>query len=214
MKINIGYFADGPWSHYAFEKLVEDDGITFSFICVRFDTIDSTLKEYCEKYKIDYLKDKNINSPSFLSKISEYKCDLFISLSFNQIFKKEIINIPTLKTINCHAGKLPFYRGRNVLNWVLINDENEFGITIHFIDEGIDSGNIVAQRKFPTSWEDTGKTIYEKSPQIGYLEGFGGVLYRRKFFDFDILNYYKEYHILLMNHWIGVRFNKSVSYNL
>ena len=36
------------------------------------------------------------------------------------------------------------------------------------------------------------KTIYEKSPQIGYLEGFGGVLYRRKFFDFDILNYYKK----------------------
>ena len=64
-------------------------------------------------------------------------------MSFNQILKKKIINLPHLKTINCHAGKLPFYRGRNVLNRVLINDENEFGITIHYIDEGIDTGDIV-----------------------------------------------------------------------
>ena len=41
--------------------------------------------------------------------------------------------------LNCHAGALPFYRGRNILNWALINDEKEFGVTVHFIDEGIDN---------------------------------------------------------------------------
>jgi methionyl-tRNA formyltransferase len=64
-------------------------------------------------------------------------------MSFNQIFKSEIINLPRLKTINCHAGKLPFYRSRNILNWVLINDEKEFGITVHYVDEGIDTGDII-----------------------------------------------------------------------
>ena len=58
-------------------------------------------------------------------------------------------NMPPLKTINCHAGKLPFYRGRNILNWVLINDEREFGITVHYVDEGIDTGDIILQRVFP-----------------------------------------------------------------
>ena len=132
-KLNIGYFADGPWSHKAFNKLIDDNEISISFVCVRFDTQDSTLKQYCKKYKIDYLKDKNINSTEFIDKISKYHCNLFISMSFNQIFKNEIINLTNYKIINCHAGKLPFYRGRNILNWALINDESEFGITVHYV---------------------------------------------------------------------------------
>lgn len=84
-------------------------------------------------------------------------------MSFNQIFKKDIINIPKYKTINCHAGKLPFYRGRNVLNWVLINDEKEFGITVHFVDEGIDTGDIILQRTFIITDRDDYSTLLEKS---------------------------------------------------
>ena len=124
-KMKIGYFADGPWSYRAFELLIEESDLIIGFICVRFDTKDETLKKYCTKYKIDYLKDQNINNKEFLDKAAAYNCDLFVSMSFNQIFKKTIINLPRLGTINCHAGKLPFYRGRNILNWVLINDEKE-----------------------------------------------------------------------------------------
>jgi len=154
MKLNIGYFADGPWSHIAFDKLIEDNEILISFICVRFDTNDETLKNYCKKYNIKYLKHENINSEDFINQISLFECDLFVSMSFNQIFKQEIINLPKLKTINCHAGKLPFYRGRNILNWALINDEKEFGITVHYIDEGIDTGDIILQRTYPINDED------------------------------------------------------------
>lgn len=165
-KLNIGYFADGTWSHKAFEKLINDNDILISFICVRFDTKDETLKAYCKKYNIDYLKHENINSKEFLSIVTEYKCDLFVSMSFNQIFKSEIINLPKHKTINCHAGKLPFYRGRNILNWALINDEKEFGITVHFIDEGIDTGDIILQRTFPITDADDYSTLLE----IAYVE--------------------------------------------
>ena len=49
---------------------------------------------------------------------------------------------------------LPFYRGRNILNWVLINDESEFGITVHHVDEGIDTGDIIIQKAFPISEKD------------------------------------------------------------
>ena len=147
----------------AFEKLIKDNSIKIEFICVRYDTKDETLKNYCEKYNIDYLKHKNINSKEFLEKIKQYNCDLFVSMSFNQIFKKEIINIPRLKAINCHAGKLPFYRGRNVLNWVLINDEKEFGITVHYIDEGIDTGDIIMQRIYPIIDEDNYNALLEKA---------------------------------------------------
>lgn len=163
MKLNIGYFADGPWSHKAFEKIIKNKDITVSFICVRFDTKDETLKNYSSKYNIDYLKHENINSNEFISTVSKYNCNLFVSMSFNQIFKKEIINIPEHKTINCHAGKLPFYRGRNILNWALINDEKEFGITVHYIDEGIDTGDIILQRCFDITDKDDYNTLLEKS---------------------------------------------------
>lgn len=166
MKLTIGYFADGPWSHEAFKKIIEDNEITISFICVRFDTSDTTLKEFAKKYGIEYLKHKNVNAPEFIAQLKTYKCDLFVSMSFNQIFKHEIINIPKLKTINCHAGKLPFYRGRNILNWALINDEREFGITVHFIDEGIDTGDIVLQRTYPIGEADDYATLL----QVAYHE--------------------------------------------
>ena len=64
--------------------------------------------------------------PKNSKKISHINCDLYVSMSFDQIFKKRILSLPSLGIINCHAGNLPFYRGRNILNWVLINDEKEF----------------------------------------------------------------------------------------
>ena len=84
-------------------------------------------------------------------------------MSFNQIFKERIIKYPRLKTINCHAGKLPFYRGRIVLNWVLINDATEFGITVHYVDSGIDTGDIIAQKIIPISDDDDYSTLLEKA---------------------------------------------------
>ena len=84
-------------------------------------------------------------------------------MSFNQIFRKDIINLTPIGIINCHAGKLPFYRGRNILNWVLINDEKEFGITVHFVDEGIDTGDIILQKTFPITDLDSYKTLLNTS---------------------------------------------------
>lgn len=160
-KIKIGYFADGPWSHRAFEKIINDDSIKVEFIVPRSDSSDNTLFGYANNYQIPYHKGIKVNSNEFYELASSYNCDLFVSMSFNQIFRQRIINLPKLKTINCHAGKLPFYRGRNILNWALINDENEFGITVHYVDEGIDTGDIILQRTFPINDSDSYKSLLE-----------------------------------------------------
>ena len=73
--------------------------------------------------------------------------------------------MPRLKTINCHAGKLPFYRGRNILNWALINDEKEFGVTVLYMDEGIDTGDIVLQKTFPITEMDDYSTLLNRAYQ-------------------------------------------------
>ena len=172
-KMKIGYFADGPWSHKAFKKIIADSELKIEFICVRFDTKDDTLKKYCSDYEIDYLMDKNINSKEFIEVIAQYNCDLFVSMSFNQIFRNTILNMPRLKTINCHAGKLPFYRGRNILNWALINDEKEFGVTIHYMDDGIDTGDIILQKSFPITDSDNYSTLLVRA-----YEGCALLLYK------------------------------------
>lgn len=165
-KLKIGYFADGPWSHLAFERLIQDETISIEFIVPRSDTSDQTLKNFSEKYNIDYLYPVKINTPEFIEKAKSYNCDLFVSMSFNQIFRAAIIDVPELGVINCHAGKLPFYRGRNILNWALINDEKSFGITVHYVDEGIDTGDIIKQYDYPISETDDYNSLLE----IAYVE--------------------------------------------
>ena len=161
--IKIGYFADGKWSHEAFNKIINDSDLSFGFVCVRYGSTDDTLRQLCYSNNIPLLKVANVNSPEFIIIVKEYDCDIFVSMSFDQIFKESLINIPRYKTINCHAGKLPFYRGRNVLNWALINDEPEFGITVHFVDSGVDTGDIIDQIILPISDQDDYCSLLERS---------------------------------------------------
>lgn len=167
--INIGYFGDGPWAHEAFMRLVADETLHICFVTVRWDDRDPKLIKLAEDYGIPVELTENVNSEEFLDRIDKYKADLFVSMSFNQIFKDNAINYPPLKTINCHAGMLPFYRGRNILNWALINDEKVFGITVHYVDTGIDTGDIILQRAYPITDEDDYSTLLNRA-YIGCAE--------------------------------------------
>ena len=146
--MNIGYFADGPWSHEAIKIICAIEGVSISFIVPRYDTQDPILKQFALKLGVPFIPCENVNSSEFLNNIEKYQADLFISMSFNQILKSKIISMPRLGFINCHAGALPFYRGRNPLHWALINGECDFGITVHYVDEGIDTGDIIEQQLF------------------------------------------------------------------
>jgi methionyl-tRNA formyltransferase len=161
--MKIGFFGDGPWSHLALEKLLFDSSLKVMFICARFENPDESLEKTARKIKIPFLVHSDVNSEPFIDGITQFDCDLFVSMSFNQIFGKKIRTVPKVGIINCHAGKLPFYRGRNILNWALINDEKEFGITVHFVDDGIDTGDIILQRVFPIVDEDSYQTLLNRS---------------------------------------------------
>lgn len=159
----IGYFADGAWAHQALDRFLHDPSIRVAFICARSGHPDPFLRKQAEAHGIDFFAHEQVKSDAFYEKVTHYRCDLFVSMSFDQIFDKRLIDLPRLQTINCHAGALPRYRGRNVLNWVLINDEKEFGITVHHVDEGIDTGDILAQRTFPITDDDTYATLLERA---------------------------------------------------
>jgi methionyl-tRNA formyltransferase len=161
--MKIGYFADGPWSHLALEKIVQDGRFELAFIVPRFDTQDPILAAWAERLAIDFLPLQDVNATASLETLARYEADIFVSMSFNQILKRPIIDLAPQGFINCHAGALPYYRGRNILNWALINDANEFGVTVHYVDEGIDTGDIIAQTRSPICDSDTYATLLARA---------------------------------------------------
>lgn len=162
-KLKVGYFADGPWSHTALETLLQRGLCDIAFIVPRFDTQDPVLKQYAERLSVPFIPQENVNAPEFITQLKGYGADLFVSMSFNQILRKAIIGAAPLGFINCHAGALPFYRGRNPLNWALINDESYFGVTAHYVDEGIDTGDIIVQHKVDILEQDDYSSLLEKA---------------------------------------------------
>jgi len=164
--VKIGYFADGPWSHEAIKKIVADERFEIAFIVPRYDCQDPVLKEWAETLGIDFLPIQNVNQQDAIDELMAYEADLFVSMSFNQILKKDILQAAPRGFINCHAGALPFYRGRNILNWVLINDEKEFGVTVHYIDEGIDTGDIIRQRMLSITDLDDYSTLLDTAIDV------------------------------------------------
>ena len=161
--MKIGYFADGEWSHKALNLILQEPSFEIQFIVARYDSPDPVLKKYTEDLGIEFLTDENVNLPIFIKLITEYQPDLLVSMSFNQILKSKLINLAPKGFINCHAGALPFYRGRNILNWVLINGESEFGVTVHYIDEGIDTGDIILQKKSAIDEQDDYRSLLKKA---------------------------------------------------
>jgi UDP-4-amino-4-deoxy-L-arabinose formyltransferase/UDP-glucuronic acid dehydrogenase (UDP-4-keto-hexauronic acid decarboxylating) len=88
-----------------------------------------------------------------LNDIPDMKCDWGFSVRFNSIVKPEIISSFSKHIINIHGGPLPYYRGQYCANWAIIDGRDEFGITAHLIDAGIDTGDVVK-----TVWWGINKT--------------------------------------------------------
>lgn len=164
--MKIGYFADGPWSHLTWELLNDDPNVQIAFVVPRYDSQDPILRSYAEKNNIPFLTIKDINLEKSIKKLAGFGADLFVSMSFNQIIRPPLLSAPPLGFINCHAGALPKYRGRNVLNWAIINDEPEFGVTVHYIDEGIDTGDIIAQTFSAITDKDDYASVSERATYL------------------------------------------------
>lgn len=121
-----------------------------------------------EKQNIPIIKlQKSINHKDSLGIISSYKPDILLSIAGNQIFKTQLINLPTKGTINLHTALLPKYRGLMPTFWVMKNDEEYTGVSVFFVDEGIDSGPIIVQKKIRIEKEWSQRDLIKYTKQIG-----------------------------------------------
>lgn len=89
--------------------------------------------------------------------------ELIVMAGWTEILPKKVFESVKYGAINCHGGKLPEYRGSSPLNWMIINGETEGGISIIQVDEGIDTGDILAEWRFEITLEDTIATVRDKA---------------------------------------------------
>lgn len=115
---------------------------------------------------IEIIYPTRINTAEMVTKLKSYQADLFVLSGYNKILKPLIFEIPPLGTINLHGGKLPEYRGAAPINWQIINGESTGGCSIIFVDEGIDTGDIILQERYPISPVDTHASVLEKTLEI------------------------------------------------
>ena len=136
----------------------------------------STRKNIVEELNIPILETSSQDNYNLvlLEFIKNHRTDVILMFSYDVILDSQILDIPGIRIINIHGGKIPSYRGANVLNWAIINGEKEIGVTIHEAQLPVDSGPIIGEWSLLIDHTDTAltvrekicKSVIEKTPQI------------------------------------------------
>lgn len=102
-----------------------------------------------------------INQPEIAERIKAMQPDIILSVLFGYRLGSEILNIPPRGCVNLHPAYLPFNRGAYPNVWAII-DETPAGVTMHYMDEKFDTGDIIAQKEVPAYFHDTGESLYHR----------------------------------------------------
>jgi len=157
-----------------------------------------SLEDYAKKLGLQTIVPKSVNTNSFISRLKALEPDIGFSIFSSFIFKNQFIELFPNGLINLHFAPLPKYRGCMPISWAIINGEKNHGVTIHYIDEGIDTGDIISQVNIPIKNDDTALDLYKNCEIEGYnlfkstLESIISGTNDRKVQDHDKMTYYKR----------------------
>jgi methionyl-tRNA formyltransferase len=124
------------------------------------------VKEYAVREGLEVLNPVSLKEPSFVQRLKELKPDLFIVVAF-RILPKDVYSIPERGAFNLHGSLLPKYRGAAPIQWALINGEKETGVTTFFLEDKVDTGNIIIQEKLAIHNEDDFGSLHDKMMMLG-----------------------------------------------
>ncbi len=125
------------------------------------------VKELALKYDIPVYQPIKAREESFIETIKELNPDVIVVVAFGQILPKAILDIPKLGCINVHVSLLPKYRGAAPINWVIINGEDKTGVTTMYMDEGLDTGDMILKTEFKLDDEINAGQLHDKMMEIG-----------------------------------------------
>ncbi len=126
----------------------------------------ASLPELCRARGLRMIRCTNPNGAEFIQQVQLLGVDLIVVAGFPRILKRALIDVPRLGCINVHPSLLPRYRGLEPCYWVLANQENTTSVTIHHVDEGIDTGDILLQGKLEIRPNETEITLGQRVARV------------------------------------------------
>ena len=126
-----------------------------------------SLHEINKRYKIPIVGTRDINSADTIVAIQSWQPDIAISIYFNQLIKSDLISQPSNGFLNIHPSLLPRNQGLIPYFWAMANGDKETGVTLHWLDEKFDTGDILLQELVTIESDETVASLSFKSAQVG-----------------------------------------------
>jgi len=126
----------------------------------------SPVKKAAMRNEIEVLQPASLQEPEFFNRLKEIDADVYVVVAF-KILPKEIFALPENGAVNLHASLLPKYRGAAPINWAIIKGEQETGVTTILIDENVDTGNMLLQKKVSIEEDMTAGQLHDILADVG-----------------------------------------------
>lgn len=123
--------------------------------------------EVAKREKLPLLQPEKIRNQEFYDTLKSYSPDVIVVVAYGKILPKEILTLPPHGCVNVHASLLPKYRGAAPIQWAIVKGEDETGVTIMKMDEGMDTGPMIATSVIPIQPEDTGESMFQSLSTLG-----------------------------------------------
>ena len=127
----------------------------------------SPVKVVAMEHQIEVYQPVTLKSGEALERLSALKPELIVVAAYGKILPKEILDLPRLGCINVHSSLLPRYRGAAPINWAILNGETETGVTIMYMAEGLDTGDIISQRATVIDPDETVESLHDRLALLG-----------------------------------------------
>ena len=130
--------------------------------------IFSPVKQLAIEHDIPVLQPQKASSEESVAEIAAFKPDIIVVAAYGQILKSNLLELPPFRCINVHASLLPKYRGASPIQWAVINGEKETGISIMYMEKGLDTGDVILQRSLELAEDETAGSLHDR---LGELAG-------------------------------------------
>lgn len=127
---------------------------------------ESDVKKYAVEKNLNLLQPKSLKDESFHNELIQLNADLFVVVAFRML-PKSVWSIPKEGTINLHGSLLPQYRGAAPINWAVINGDKKTGVTTFFINEKIDTGDLLLQKEMKIGENETAGEVHDRMMHLG-----------------------------------------------
>lgn len=136
--------------------------IEFAATCASDTTHEESIAQIFSARGIRVLRQIDVNDPIILKKLRDAGVDIVFLIWWPRIIGKDAIGAARVGWINLHPSFLPFGRGKHDYYWSIV-EGHKFGVSLHFVTDVVDAGDVLFQRELPVELTDTGETLYKKS---------------------------------------------------